>query len=593
MAGSYKMPSSGPPSSMFSPSNMLHSIGEFLSIPPPSDPTSVTPRAYMPLESPRVGGDFMNSFHQPTRTTHSINGGPRPDDSVRLAIRAETRRRAAEPRMPSIPDSPATRQTSNDSNVGSGNPSESIDWRLFSETDEEPGAFAVRNVRLMSPSRHFTGVVTPRPRCYTEGAAYPVDSVSLASSHNESTASAPSDPLPKVSLLSPRRGSANAISVQVHGSGSAAVNAATTGRSERRMFGIIPRFPVTWRDAQKKKRMRLQFLSDLEQRKFASYLPGLDRWPNTRGISVAASHSLRVETNSEALAVTSPPVPTAGTKAAPRPRESNIYADTGGVQLAPLRRSMSFNGMTEYQALMSQQVKAEVSLKKLGLARAKEEAHHVGAIVSLISLILLEAILVLGYVAYRSVACPLLQWQCENKLWSGHYDDATALLTIGGVLFATGPTVTSNLTLQSLIMYICGLFTFGALGELPFMFNSLVGISSWQPPAIALYITAFAFVGGMVIYSFWISRSRYEMAVSLLVLVGLVAMYSSAFIVALSAGVSVAHVTYHPHHYMIAWTLCLLFRNPTDPPSILARWVLMGICTQGLSAYSAASMVSQ
>ncbi|RYE98383.1 MAG: hypothetical protein EOO41_02440, partial [Methanobacteriota archaeon] len=84
-----------------------------------------------------------------------------------------------------------------------------------------------------------------------------------------------------------------------------------------------------------------------------------------------------------------------------------------------------------------------------------------------------EVTLILGYTLYRTVACPKLEWQCINKSYQRHFDDIVQLLTIGGVLFATGPTIQKPLYLPSVIVFACSLLAFGAFGEIPFMFNSL------------------------------------------------------------------------------------------------------------------------
>ena len=39
---------------------------------------------------------------------------------------------------------------------------------------------------------------------------------------------------------------------------------------------------------------------------------------------------------------------------------------------------------------------------------------------------------------------------------------------------------------------------------------------------------------------------------------------------------------------MLAWTVCLMFRNESDLISLFIRWAFLGIMTQGLSAYGVA-----
>lgn len=269
-----------------------------------------------------------------------------------------------------------------------------------------------------------------------------------------------------------------------------------------------------------------------------------------------------------------------------------------GAVWSPLKRTMkrssSFTALTELQQAMAHQHTRSVQDRMVALAAAKELAQHAQKLRGFVAFVLFECILILGYVCYRNVACPLLQWQCSEKTWQGHYDDVTALATIGGALYSTGPTITGTFTFvfNTLVMFVAALFSFGAAGELPFLMNSLNSSVAWQPPAVFVYVGVFVLVIIMIGYSFRITRSRYELAVSLLVFVALLGIYVSPLVVAASAGVPVTSVTYHPHHYQLAWSLCLLLRHPTDPPIILARWALMGVCVQGLAAYSAASIVS-
>lgn len=237
---------------------------------------------------------------------------------------------------------------------------------------------------------------------------------------------------------------------------------------------------------------------------------------------------------------------------------------------------------------------AWVAHNRLAHACPPQAARHQTNFGMVARLIVFEVLLVLGYVAYRAVACAptLLNWQCQAKVYQQHYEDVTQLITIGGVLFATGPTLEFGLVLPALAMFIASMATFGGCGEIPFMFNSLVSTSAWQFPSLGLYAAAFVAVAAMLIYVFIISRSTYDVGVTVLVLVALAAVYSSAYVFAVASGTAMGDIVYHPHHYMIAWHICLLFRQYHDPPSVLVRWLLMGVCTQGLAAFSAASILS-
>lgn len=191
---------------------------------------------------------------------------------------------------------------------------------------------------------------------------------------------------------------------------------------------------------------------------------------------------------------------------------------------------------------------------------------------------------------FRALGCGVLHWQCLEKPFQNHWDDITQLTAIGGAVFATGPTVISGIVIPSLLSFVGAMFTFGALGESPFLLVSLNSAATWQPPAIYVYIIAILLVVVMISYSLWASTSRYDTFVTISIMTGMIILYSSAAGVAFAAGLT--NVSFHPHHFMIAWHLSLLFRNRSDAPSVLIRWILLGVCVQGIAAYSPASILS-
>jgi hypothetical protein len=218
-----------------------------------------------------------------------------------------------------------------------------------------------------------------------------------------------------------------------------------------------------------------------------------------------------------------------------------------------------------------------------------QRAHHAAKVSTLMALVLYLTILVLGYTFYRAVACnpALLGWECIDKDFQMHYEDVTTMGAFAGVLFATGPTVTLNYLLPlCLLMYTSGMMTFAAFGQVPFMFSALNSSATWQPPTVYVYAGAIALGISIVVYALWVSRTKYELIVSLLIIAALVFIYVSAAIFAESFSTA-----FHVHHYQIAFHLALLLRCEHDPPSILIRWMLMGVYTQGLAAYTPASML--
>jgi hypothetical protein len=258
----------------------------------------------------------------------------------------------------------------------------------------------------------------------------------------------------------------------------------------------------------------------------------------------------------------------------------------------PRPRSSSFCATTAREDAIRSAYRGAIDAKKHQLAAAKTRASQAAKISNLAGLVLFLFLLVLGYTSYRLVACPrnILHWQCIDKPFQAHWDDVMQMVAIGGVLYASGPTVVPSLILPSLVVFGVSMLTFGALGEAPILLVALNSAATWRPPALFVYLAAILLVGVFIGYSFWAAASLYDVAVSGAIVAGIIALYSSAAAVAFAAGLE--NVSFHPHHFMIAWHLCLLFRNRSDAPTVLIRWLLMGIFVQGLAAYSAASLLS-
>jgi hypothetical protein len=203
-----------------------------------------------------------------------------------------------------------------------------------------------------------------------------------------------------------------------------------------------------------------------------------------------------------------------------------------------------------------------------------------------------SAILVVGYVSYRSIACNALNWECNGKDWAAHFSDVVSLLTIGGVLWATGPTIDSRTLGPSLLIFFSVCFVFGAIGQVPFMENSLSsGTDAFTGSSLYLYLSAALIIVTCLTYAGYMAcKSRTDGILALLTLTMLFAVYGAAGAIYITQEVFV-NLTFHLHHYFLAASLCLLFRAENDPPTLLIRWLLLGVFVEGMSAYGPAAML--
>lgn len=144
----------------------------------------------------------------------------------------------------------------------------------------------------------------------------------------------------------------------------------------------------------------------------------------------------------------------------------------------------------------------------------------------------------------------------------------------------------------SLLCFAGGMFGLGAMGELPFMYNNLTSSSSWQFPAVLLYLGGFGLIGGMVTWSTWLtSHSRVEIIISSIIVGILGLVYAGPFLLAAIMGVPVESLTFHPHHWMLGAHVALLLRAP-DPLVCVLRWLMFGVVCQGIAAYGPSSLLS-
>jgi hypothetical protein len=254
------------------------------------------------------------------------------------------------------------------------------------------------------------------------------------------------------------------------------------------------------------------------------------------------------------------------------------------------QRSRSFAGQTERERTARERKATEVGLKKLALAVAKETMRHERKVATFAAMCFFLFSMILCYSVYRLIACDRLRWQCKRKTLQNHFEDVTEMMVISGVLFATGPTMTADFVFVPLLCLFAGCFTFGGMGENQFLMNSLVSSDAWKPPAVFVYVGAFFIVTGILIHSLRTSRSRWELGVTVLAIIGIGLVYASAPLAAAMLGQTLP--TFQPHHFELAWSLALCLRNESDKPSVICRHVLFGVFVQGVAAYSAGSMVT-
>lgn len=179
-----------------------------------------------------------------------------------------------------------------------------------------------------------------------------------------------------------------------------------------------------------------------------------------------------------------------------------------------------------------------------------------------------------------------------------HASAAAAAQPRGGTI-AARPLVRVQLSASPVVLLVCclaafmgGLFGMGAMGEASFLMNSLDSPAAWRPPAVFVYVAGFVLVGGAVGWSVYLtSLSRYDLVVTLVTLLALSAMYAGPFALALLMGVPLAVMTYHPHHWSLAFNACLLLRAQ-DPLVTVFRWVLTGVLVHGIAGYGPASLLS-
>lgn len=129
-----------------------------------------------------------------------------------------------------------------------------------------------------------------------------------------------------------------------------------------------------------------------------------------------------------------------------------------------------------------------------------------------------------------------------------------SLVTIGGTLAATGPTMRGfhwALVVTSLCAFVGSMLLFGLLGEQPFLHNSLNSTSSWDAPAVYVYGPAIAVVTGSILYSLLRSRSWYHLATSVMILLAIAGVYGSAVITGLAVGLPFYRLKFQPHHYQL------------------------------------------
>jgi len=210
---------------------------------------------------------------------------------------------------------------------------------------------------------------------------------------------------------------------------------------------------------------------------------------------------------------------------------------------------------------------------------------------ALLHFLAFAGVLIAAYACYRAAFCDLLlHWQCDQKVFQRHWSDILSLVTIGGTIAATGPTLRGvgwRMRAACLLVFVSAMTIFGALGELPFLHNSLNSGSSWAPPAVFVYGPAIGVVALSAAYALGLSlrRSWAAAATSALVLASIGAVVGSALATGAALRVPFSRLRFQPHHYQLAWVMALLLRDPTDRLSLLLRWLFLGIMANGLAAW--------
>lgn len=214
-----------------------------------------------------------------------------------------------------------------------------------------------------------------------------------------------------------------------------------------------------------------------------------------------------------------------------------------------------------------------------------------------------SATLLAGYVAYRLVGCHALGWECNTKDIVSHYEDVLTMWCIGGLIFVTGPACDVRTLGRALLVFFSTLWCFAAIGQIPWMQNSLGDSSVFAPPAAYLYVPAVCIVAALLVYTLAHGcRRKAEAGITAAIITAIVGVYGAAAAIAFVPSLRTAGTTsggpgdeagsrpisLHLHHYSLAWNLTLLFRERDDPPSTLIRWMLLGVFVQGMAAYGPA-----
>ena len=200
-----------------------------------------------------------------------------------------------------------------------------------------------------------------------------------------------------------------------------------------------------------------------------------------------------------------------------------------------------------------------------GPAAASEDAtvHRLLPLLHLASFLLL---LWSAYALYRTAAARMSPpWTLQPKDFRQHYSDLAYLALIGGTLVATGPTlqlVCSPAALRHnmllLLASASGAMAIGGIGEVPWLHTSLASSASWSPPAVYVYAPSMlALFCCVVLSAARACRSREGACTWVLTLCLIVAVFSSAIVAGLVAGVPLPSMRFAPHHYQLgAYCVC-------------------------------------
>lgn len=192
---------------------------------------------------------------------------------------------------------------------------------------------------------------------------------------------------------------------------------------------------------------------------------------------------------------------------------------------------------------------------------------------------------VLLYIIYYTIALKL-KWEVEVKTISKHYSNITNLVLLSTVLYIFG---NYNETWDYMMVFFTfiSMFIYGYIGELSFMKNSISinDISRLNNNSKIVYISTLVLI---IIVSLYHIKLGYDQSITKI--------YVPSFMIILIIYLLIpyyiyvnrekgSNITFHPHHWLVAWILALFTRFNT-PFSKIFGAICIGVFIQGSSAYN-------